>query len=183
MWTGVGNQNQSTTQLNQSQSSWNNWNGVENPQQKGFGTGMAPQPTTYPPAPVYYQSTQPDYRQILQPSYSQVTQPTYSQTFPTMMPGIQMSQPGPGQSLNGSLMGLSLNGTYGLNQVPHSQTQNSGITHTQSQGLAPQVAQQVQNVPQYSQGSQQNQTIAQHSQFQAHFGQTGMGQPTPTTTC
>ena len=150
---------------------------------------MAPQPTTYPTAPLYYQSNQPDYRQMLQPSYNQVTQPTYSQTFPTMMPGLQMSQPGPGngpqigQSLNGSHMGQSLNGTYGLNQVPHSQTQNSGITHTQSQGLVPQVAQQVHNVPQYSQGSHQNQTIAQHSQFQAHLGQTGMGQPIPTTTC
>ena len=151
---------------------------------------MAPQPTTYPTAPVYYQSTQPDYRQILQPSYNQVTQPTYSQTFPTMMPGLQMSQPGPGngtqigQSLNGSLMGLSLNGTYGLNQVPHSQTQNSGITHTQSQGLAPQVAQQVQSVSQHPQGTQQPQAMAQHSQFQAHLGQTGMGQPlVHTTTC
>ena len=162
---------------------------MENIQQKGFGTGMAPQPTTYPTAPVYYQSTQPDYRQILQPSYSQVTQPTYSQTFPTMMPGLQMSQPGPGngtqigQSLNGSLMGLSLNGTYGLNQAPHSQTQSSGITHTQPQGPAPQVAQQVQNVPQFSQGTQQNQTIAQHSQFQTHLGQTGLGHSTPATTC
>ena len=190
-WTGVGNPNQSITQLNQSQSSWNNWNGVENSQQKGFGTGMAPQPTTYPTAPLYYQSTQPDYRQMLQPSYNLVTQPTYSQIFPTMMPGHQMSQPGPangpqiGQNLNGSHMGQSLNGTLGLNQTPHSQTQNSGIVHTQSQqGPAPQVAQQVQNVSQYPQGTQQTQTMSQHSQFQAHLGQTGMGQPLiPITTC
>ena len=99
---------------------------LKHTQQKGFGTGMAPQPTTYPTAPIYYQGTQPDYRQILQPTYSQVTQLTYSQTLPTMMPGLLMSQPGPGngpqigQNLNGSHMGQSLNGTYISNQVPHS---------------------------------------------------------------
>ena len=174
----MDNPNQSTTQLNQSQPSWNNWNGVENPQQKGFGTGMAPQPTTYPTAPVYYQSTQPDYRQILQPSYSQVTQPTYSQTFPTMMPGagIIMSQHGSGngsqigQNLNGSLMGQSLNGSYMFSQIPHNQTQTQGVTHTQSQQtLAPQGAQQVQSAPQQSQGTQQPQTITQHNQMHGQF--------------
>ena len=165
-WTGVGNPNQSITQINQTQPNWSNWNGVENTnngvqtpqiQQKGFGTGMATQPATYPTAPVYYQGTQPDYRQMLQPTYSQATQPTYSQTFPTMMPGLIMSQHGPGngspigQNLNGSHMGQSLNGTYMLNQVPHNQTQTRGVTHTQSQQtLAPQVVKQVPSVSQQS---------------------------------
>ena len=209
-WTGVGNPNQSITQINQTQSNWSNWYGVENTnngvqmsqtQQKGFGTGMPiqteTQPTAYPTAPVYYQGTQPGYRQVLQPTYSQVTQPTYSQTFPTMMPGagLIMSQQGSGngsqigQNLNGSLMGQSLNGSYMFSQIPHNQTQAQGVAHTQSQQtLAPQGTQQVQNAPQQSQGTQQPQTITQHNQmhgqFQTQLGQPGIGQTMiPTTTC
>ena len=74
------------------------------------------------------------------------------------------------QNLNGSLMEQSLNGSYIFSQIPHNQKQTQGVAYTQSQQtLAPQVAQQVQSVPQQSQGTQQPQTITQHNQMHGPF--------------
>ena len=150
-WTGVSNPNLNKTHINQPQSVWSGWNGVDNTnistqtsqaQPKGFGTNTTLQPETqtipYPPTTMYYHGTQPGYSQMIQPTYNQV-----AQAFQSMLPGsgLVMSQQGArsgngsqiGQSLNGLLMGQSLNGSYMINQIPHNQTQTQVVPHTQTQ--------------------------------------------------